>query len=92
MTMNRNLKRKILEIKNVFNEEEIKNIAVKTKFIQRESKFDSVKFLKLCVFSDDGLCKNSLSKICSALKKTEKLIITPEGLNLKFNSKNKINI
>ncbi|HEY8890764.1 MAG TPA: IS4 family transposase [Clostridium sp.] len=85
--MNRKFRRKILEIKNVFDEEGIRNIATKTKFTQRESKFDSIKFLKLCVFSDDGLCKNSLSKLCTLIQKTEKTSITTEGLNLKFNSK-----
>ena len=73
--MNRKFRRKILEIKNVFAEKEIRNIASKTKFIQRESKFNSIKFLKLCVFSDDGLCKNSLSKLCTLIQKTEKTSI-----------------
>lgn len=87
MIVNRKLRRKILEIKNVFDEKEIRSIASKTKFIQRESKLNSIKFLKLCVFSDDGLCENSLSKLCTLLQRTEKTSITTEGLNLKFNSK-----
>jgi len=82
MIVNRKFRRKILELKNVFDEKGIKNIATKTKFIQRESKFNSIKFLKLCVFSNDGLCENSLSKLCTLLRKTEKTSITTEGLNL----------
>ena len=37
MIVNRKFRRKILEIKNVFDEKEIRNLDTKTKFIQRES-------------------------------------------------------
>jgi hypothetical protein len=76
MIMNRKFRRKILEIKNVFDEKKIRNLATKTKFVHWESKFNSIKFLKLCVFSDDGLCKNSLAKLCTSIQKTEKTNIT----------------
>lgn len=63
----------------------VNELSRKSKFVQRKSKLDALAFLKFCTFGDDGLCEESLSKLCSSLRKQERISISTEGLNLRFN-------
>jgi hypothetical protein len=64
----------------------LKNIAIKTKFQKKYSKFTPEKFLSLCVFSNKHLCENSLEELSTWLRINENLAITKQGVNDRFNS------
>lgn len=81
------IKQLIQKLKELFLLEVIQKIARKTKFIQRESKFNAETFVSLCTFSNDDLCINSLSQLCCKLAANNDITISAEGLNERFNEK-----
>lgn len=70
----------------VLNSELLKKIAIKTKFLKKDSKFTPEKFISLCVFSNNHLCENSLEELSSWLRINENLSITKQGVNARFNN------
>lgn len=83
--MNKRIKRLIDNLMYVLNSELLKNIAMKTEFLKRNSKFTPEKFISLCVFSNNHLCENSLDELSTWLRVNEGLSITKQGVNDRFN-------
>src|SRR4051794_23138830 len=69
----------------ILNSELLKNIAIKTKFLKKDSKFTPEKFISLCVFSNNHLCGNTLEELSTWLRTNENLSITKQGINDSFN-------
>jgi len=58
-------------------------VARETRFVQRESTLTAEKFISLCAFYKDSICKTSLSNLCSIIAAEENIIISPQALNEK---------
>jgi hypothetical protein len=84
--MNKRIKRLIDNLMYVLNSELLKKIAIKTKFLKKDSKFIPEKFISLCVFSNNHLCENSLEELSTWLRINENLSITKQGVNARFNN------
>ena len=84
--MNKRIKRLIDNLMYILNSELLKKIAIKTKFLKKDSKFIPEKFISLCVFSNNHLCENSLEELSTWLRTNENLSITKQGVNARFNN------
>ena len=72
------------KIREVFNEEEIIEIARKTGYLKRKGKLSPLEFLSICVFYCDNICTSTLEDLCDILKKKCKIDISENGLNKRF--------
>lgn len=84
--MNKRIRRLIDNLMYVLNSELLKKIAIKTKFLKKDSKLTPEKFISLCVFSNNHLCENSLEELSTWLRINENLSITKQGVNARFNN------
>lgn len=84
--MNKRIRRLIDNLMYVLNSAMLKEIAIKTKFLKKDSKFSPEKFISLCVFSDNHICENSLEELSTWLRVNENLLITKQGINTRFNN------
>jgi S-adenosylmethionine hydrolase len=83
--MNNKMKRALKIFRNPFNKRLIAETGKKTKFIYRERKLTAENFLALCTFSEANICDESLTKLCTILRKNFGTTISTEGLNSRFN-------
>jgi hypothetical protein len=72
------------KIREVFDEEEIIEIARKTGYLKRKGKLSPIEFLSMCVFYCENICTSSLEDICDILKEKSKIDISENGLNKRF--------
>lgn len=84
--MNKRIRRLIDNLMYVLNSAMLKEIAIKTKFLKKDSKFSPEKFISLCVFSDNHICESSLEELSTWLRVNENLLITKQGINTRFNN------
>ena len=84
--MHKRIRMLIDNIKYVLNTEMLKKMAIKTKFLQNDSKFTPEKFISLCVFSNKHLTESSLDELSTWLRINENLSITKQGTNNRFNN------
>jgi len=54
-------------------------------FVQRTSKYQAKDLIALCVWLSQKVASTSLNQICSSLESTTGVLISPEGLNQRFN-------
>ena len=73
-----------IKIREVFDEEEIIEIARKTGYLKRKGKLSPLEFLSMCVFYCENICTSSLEDICDILKEKSKIDISENGLNKRF--------
>lgn len=78
--MNKRIRKLIEKLKELFLSEVIEKIARKTKFVQRKSKLTAEKFISLCVFNGEDLCKETLSNLSTRLSATEGISISSQAL------------
>ena len=83
--MSNKIKRALKIFRNPFNKKLIAETGKKTKFIYRERKLTAETFLALCTFSEVNICDESLTKLCTILRKNFGTTISTEGLNSRFN-------
>jgi hypothetical protein len=83
--MNKKLKESLKIFRKPFNKNLITELGKKTNFVCRERKLTAEKFLALCTFSELNICDESLTKLCTVLRKNFGIAISKEGLNSKFN-------
>ena len=74
------------QFENHFNPDEIEQLALNKKFVQRKSKLDGCTFLSLIVFNSNSLHYESLNDLTIALSKQYGLEITKQGLDERFNA------
>lgn len=83
--MNKRLKQLLKSLKELYESETIKNIALKTKFMKRKGKLTPEVFLSLCLFEGEDLCRSSLLQLSSRLEAKEEITISPQALDKRFN-------
>lgn len=73
------------ELKRHFSPSQLEELARKTGFVQRKSKFTASDFVSLCALLTDDLSTKSLTCLCSQLDAQRNLSMSTEGLNQRFN-------
>jgi len=84
--MNKRIRKLINNLMYLLNSDLLKKIAIKTKFLKKNSKFTPEKFISLCVFSNNHLCENSLEELSTWLRINENLSVTKQGVNARFSN------
>lgn len=83
--MNKRTKQLLKILKELYSSQVIKDVALKTKFMKRESKLTPEIFLSLCLFDGENLCRSSLLQLSSRLGSKEDITISPQALDKRFN-------
>jgi hypothetical protein len=73
------------ELNRRFSSSELDSLARKTGFVQRSGKCTPQDFVSLCVFSTQSVATDSLVHLCNHLDAENKLFLSAEGLNQRFN-------
>lgn len=63
----------------------LKEIAKKVGFVQQSSKYQADELIALCVWLSQEIASTSLTQLCSRLESSTGVLISPEGLNQRFN-------
>ncbi len=64
----------------------LEHLAKETGFVQRRSKYQAQELVALCVWLSQQVASTSLTQLCSCLEVSTGVLISPEGLNLRFNA------
>ncbi|MGG0412143.1 IS4 family transposase [Peribacillus simplex] len=54
-------------------------------FVQRSSKYQAAELIALCVWLSQEVARTSLTQLCSRLEASTGVLMSPEGLNQRFN-------
>ncbi|MDQ0884600.1 hypothetical protein QFZ73_005739 [Peribacillus sp. V2I11] len=63
----------------------LQELAKKVGFVQRTSKYQAKDLIALCVWLSQKVASTSLTQLCSCLESSTGVLISPEGLNQRFN-------
>ena len=63
----------------------LQDIAKQVGFVQRSSKYQADELIALCVWLSQEIASTSLTQLCSRLEASTGVLISPEGLNQRFN-------
>ncbi len=63
----------------------LKDIARQVGFVQRLSKYQANELIALCVWFSQEIASTSLTQLCSRLDASTGVLMSPEGLNQRFN-------
>ncbi|MGQ8856343.1 IS4 family transposase, partial [Bacillus sp. TSA_307] len=74
------------EIQNFLSPNILQNLARDVGFVQRTSKYQAQDLVALCVWISQSVAKTSLTQLCSCLEASTEVLISPEGLNQRFNA------
>ncbi|OJE41869.1 transposase [Bacillus proteolyticus] len=74
------------EIQNFLSPNFLRNLARDVGFVQRTSKYQAQDLVALCVWISQNVAKTSLTQLCSCLEASTEVLISPEGLNQRFNA------
>ncbi|EOO70315.1 hypothetical protein IIC_04757 [Bacillus cereus VD021] len=74
------------EIQSLLSPNTLQNLARDTGFVQRTSKYRAQDLIALCVWISQSVAKTSLTQLCSCLEASTEVLISPEGLNQRFNA------
>ncbi|MDI6535000.1 IS4 family transposase [Bacillus mycoides] len=74
------------EIQSLLSPNTLQNLARDVGFVQRTSKYRAQDLIALCVWISQSVAKNSLTQLCSCLEASTEVLISPEGLNQRFNA------
>ncbi|PGZ68995.1 IS4 family transposase, partial [Bacillus sp. AFS029637] len=73
------------EIQSLLSPNTLQNLARDVGFVQRTSKYRAQDLIALCVWISQSVAKTSLTQLCSCLETSTEVLISPEGLNQRFN-------
>ncbi|PGD28089.1 IS4 family transposase [Bacillus pseudomycoides] len=73
------------EIQNFLSPNFLRDLARDVGFVQRTSKYQAKDLVALCVWMSQNVAKTSLTQLCSCLEASTEVLISPEGLNQRFN-------
>jgi len=85
--MNKRLKQLLKILKELYSIDVINKIALKTKFVKRESKITPEIFLSLCLFSGEDLCRSTLLQLSTRISSLEDITLSPQALDQRLNNK-----
>ncbi|KMP27701.1 transposase [Bacillus cereus] len=74
------------EIQSFLSPNTLRDLARDVGFVQRTSKYQAKDLIALCVWLSQSVAKTSLTQLCSCLEASTEVLISPEGLNQRFNS------
>ncbi|PEK05674.1 IS4 family transposase [Bacillus toyonensis] len=74
------------EIQSLLSPNTLQNLARDVGFVQRTSKYKAKDLVALCVWISQNVAKTSLTQLCSGLEASTEVLISPEGLNQRFNA------
>ena len=63
----------------------LQHIAKQVGFVQRSSKYQANELMALCVWLSQEVAHTSLTQLCSRLEASTGVLMSPEGLNQRFN-------
>ncbi|EOP99471.1 hypothetical protein IIY_03106 [Bacillus cereus VD140] len=63
----------------------LQDIARQVGFVQRSSKYQANELIALCVWLSQEIASTSLTQLCSRLEASTGVLMSPEGLNQRFN-------
>lgn len=64
----------------------LEHLAKEKGFVQRKSKYQEKELVALCVWLSQQVASTSLTQLCSYLEVSTGVLISPEGLNRRFNA------
>ncbi|WP_442712689.1 IS4 family transposase [Bacillus toyonensis] len=64
----------------------LEHLAKEKGFVQRKSKYQAKELVALCVWLSQQVASTSLTQLCSYLEVSTGVLISPEGLNRRFNA------
>ncbi|MED3238768.1 IS4 family transposase, partial [Bacillus thuringiensis] len=73
------------EIQSFFSPNTLRNLARDVGFVQRTSKYQAKDLVALCVWVSQNVAMTSLTQLSSCLEASTAVLISPEGLNQRFN-------
>ena len=74
------------EVQSFLSPNILRNLARDVGFVQRTSKYQAKDLVALCVWMSQNVAKTSLTQLCSCLEVSTEVLISPEGLNQRFNA------
>ncbi|MED1384356.1 hypothetical protein [Bacillus mycoides] len=75
------------ELQRIFSPQALTELAKQTLFVQRTSKFRAQDLSLLCIGMGQDTESHSLARLCGVLESETGVLISPEGLNLRLNTK-----
>ncbi len=73
------------EIQRFLSPNALQNLARDVGFVQRMSKYQAKDLVALCVWMSQNVATTSLTQLSSRLESSTEVLISPEGLNQRFN-------
>ncbi|AJI25999.1 hypothetical protein BF28_5719 (plasmid) [Bacillus cereus E33L] len=73
------------EIQSFLSPNTLRNLARDVGFVQRTSKYQAKDLVALCVWMNQNVATTSLTQLSSCLEASTEVLISPEGLNQRFN-------
>ena len=73
------------EIQSFLSPNFLRDLARDIGFVQRTSKYQEKDLVALCVWMSQNVAKTSLNQLCRCLEASTEVLISPEGLNKRFN-------
>ncbi|PFR21384.1 IS4 family transposase [Bacillus cereus] len=74
------------EVQRFLSPNTLRDIARDVGFVQRTSKYQAKDLVALCVWMSQNVAKTSLTQLCNCLEASTEVLISPEGLNQRFNA------
>ncbi|OSX89415.1 hypothetical protein BTJ45_04920 [Bacillus mycoides] len=73
------------EIQSFLSPNILQDLARDVGFVQRTSKYQAKDLVTLCVWMGQNVATTSLTQLSSCLESSTEVLISPEGLNQRFN-------
>jgi hypothetical protein len=73
------------ELQNYLSPSSLQHLAKEVGFVQRKSKYQAQELIALCVWLSQQVASTPLTQLCSHLEASTGVLMSPEGLNQRFN-------
>ncbi len=74
------------EIQSFLSPDVLRDLARDVGFVQRTSKYQAKDLVALCIWMSQNIATTSLAQLSSCLEASTEVLISPEGLNQRFNA------
>lgn len=74
------------ELQRYLSPAHLQHVAKEVGFVKRTSKYRAQDLAALCVWISQSVAQTSLTQLCSGLEATTGVLMSPEGLNQRFNT------
>ena len=85
MSVSNGLQQFAQEIQSALSPNVLRDLARDVGFVQRTSKYQAKDLVALCVWVSQNVAMTSLTQLSSCLEASTEVLISPEGLNQRFN-------